>query len=210
MHRDAATSVFMIPELAELILLQLGSLDHRTWKQLFVVQRVNTTFQSLIRTSPDLRRCMHLEQPDARRTTTSGFSDATDKYRKFFFSLEDIFYPFWSHVRPIKNPQTIVLGMNVSMFWSEDINGGNRVPGTLDGTTPIEQYESWRKILVPHHPEHNVELHCCGYDVMIPFSHTSTLGEIADEAVKAGRVHLGGMSRALYYGQRDEGDSGLR
>lgn len=99
------------------------------------------------------------------------------------------------------------------MFWSEelpgtgDVNQGlgsnDRIPGTLDGTNPIEQYESWRKILVPHYPEHDVELHCCGYDVMIPFGGTSTLGEIADQAIKAGRVHLGGISRALN-SDRDE------
>jgi hypothetical protein len=203
MHQNASTTVFAIPELAENILLQLGKSDTRAWKQLFPVQGVNSTFQAIIRESPILRQTMHLEQPHPRRTPSVKFADALDLYQKFFFSLGDIMYPFWSHIRPLANPQTIVLGMNISLFWADELPGvvAGSPPGPLDSTMPIERQASWRGILVPHHPEHHMELHCCGYDLMVRFERTTTLGELADRAIKAGRFHIAGLEKVMYYGQ---------
>lgn len=210
MHRPASTAVFQIPELAENILLQLGTTDSWSWKQLFVVQRVNSTFQETIKQSPDLRRAMHLEQPDARRRKATKFAEALDLYRQFFFALDDILYPFWTHLRPISNPQTIVLGMNMSLFWSEEFPGvmSSRPPGTLDSSMPIERSETWRNLLVPYHPEHLIELHCCGYDVLTKFKADTTLGELADEAIRAGKAHIGGLGKIMYYGQ-DSAELGM-
>lgn len=205
MHRDAATTVFMIPELAECILYQLGQLN--AWRQLFVIQRVNSTFQSIIQTSPDLRRTMHLEQPDARRTHVTKFSEAVDIYKRFFFNIEDLLYPFWTNTRPIGRgtpSAAIAVSMNISLYWSEDSPGvmiSDPPAEAMDRTTPIERNESWRNLLVPYHPEHALELHCCGYDVMASFGGKYTLGDLADEAIRAGKAHLGGLGRVMYYGQ---------
>ncbi|USW55729.1 hypothetical protein Slin15195_G090480 [Septoria linicola] len=202
MHRDAATTVFNIPELAECILLQLGKSN--AWKQLFVVQRVNSTFQSIIRSSPDLRRTMHLEQP--RKASSTKFTEAVDIYRKFFFNIEDLLYPFWTNTRPINRntpSAAIAVSMNVSLYWSEQTPGvmiSEPPSDVMDRTTPIERKESWRNLLVPYHPEHSLELHLCGYDVMATFRGSYTLGDLADEAIRAGKAHLGGLGKVMYYG----------
>lgn len=86
-HGDAAARVFDIPELLEQILLRFGdnfytprkpspeSKDpiHFPIAELFVVQRVNRTFQNAIIGSIKLRRMMFLEiDPDPRMRTQTG------------------------------------------------------------------------------------------------------------------------------------------
>lgn len=205
MHQNASTTVFMIPELAESILFQLG--QSTAWKQLFVLQRVNSTLHAIIKTSPDLRRAMHLEPPDARRASVTKFAEALEIYKRFFFNIDDLLYPFWTNTRVINRDSpsaAIAVSMNISLYWSEDTPGvivGQPPPEAMTGTSPIERNESWRNLLLPYHPEHALELHCCGYDVTAPLSSTYTLGDLADEAIRAGKAHLGGLGRVMLYGQ---------
>lgn len=93
--------------------------------------------------------------------------------------------------------------MNISLYWSEDTPGViiGQPPPAAWGDAPIERNESWRNLLVPYHPEHVMELHCCGYDVMARYQGSYTLGDLADEAVKAGKAHTGGIGRVKLYGQ---------
>jgi hypothetical protein len=70
----------------------------------------------------------------------------------------------------------------------------------LDGTTPVEKPNSWRNILVPYHPDYPVQVQCCGSRIIEVCGAASTLGELADEAIKAGRGHLSGVQQVMYHG----------
>ncbi|EGP89760.1 unnamed protein product [Zymoseptoria tritici ST99CH_1A5] len=221
---SATERVLAIPELLENVLLQLGSSDDTSWKQLFVVQRVSSTFDAVIKSSTQLRRAMHLERrrqslatmptpilpADAVSTLQNGIDAARPaclaRYQQFFYSLEKIIYPFWCNLRISSGPKgTVILHLNVSLFWSEELAGSGtvsaRVPSTLDGSNPVEKLNSWRNLLVPYDPLHPVEVHCCGSKIIDTCGAKSTLGELADEAIRAGRGHLKGVKQMVYHQQ---------
>lgn len=121
----------------------------------------------------------------------------------FFAAIQSVLYPFWCHLRPGSETEALVLALNISLFWSEETPGVmvGRPPCSLDGSKAIEQKDySWRNLIVPWHPKHQMELHCCGYPVIGTFGEGQTLGELADRAVDAGRGHLGSLTPQMYYG----------
>lgn len=58
--------MFAIPEMLEAILIELGQQDYDDsgMKELFVLQRVNSTFRDMIKSSPKLRRIMFMPGTD--------------------------------------------------------------------------------------------------------------------------------------------------
>jgi hypothetical protein len=63
----------------------------------------------------------------------------------------------------------------------------------------VEKLNSWRNLLVPYDPLHPVEVHCCGKKVIETCSAKSTLGELADEAIRAGRGHLKSVRPMVFH-----------
>jgi hypothetical protein len=64
---EPSQQVFAIPELLECILLHLGHLNSLPGLQLYVLQRVNRTFQQAIRSSVGIQECMqrsHISETD--------------------------------------------------------------------------------------------------------------------------------------------------
>lgn len=198
-------------------MLQCGHTSDSSWKQLFVLKRVSTTFDAVIQHSPTIRRAMHLERRQSLSfprpslsppTETTSISDPKrplllEGYRKFFYTFERTLYPFWCHLRISPGPEkTLILALNVSLFWSEEIPGvmSGRAPSTLDGTCPVEKPNSWRNILVPYHPDYPVQVQCCGSRIIDVCGANSTLGDLADEAIRAGRGHLSGVKQVMYHG----------
>lgn len=146
---------------------------------------------------------MFLESPKPSIQPKPELSAILDNYRMFFAAIQSVLYPFWCHLRPSSGPEALILALNISLFWAEESPGVmvGRAPCTLDGSKAIEQKnDSWRNLIVPYHPEHQMELHCCGFPVTDTFSEGQTLGELADKAVSAGRGHLGNLSPVMYYG----------
>jgi len=217
-QHTATNRVLAIPELLEAILLQCGNSTDSSWKQLFVLKRVSSTFDAVIQQSPMIRRAMHLERRSSlsvpRRALPPPPSDNTitsdpkrplllEGYRKFFYNFESLLYPFWCHLRISPGPDsTLILALNVSLFWSEEVPGvaSGRAPSTLDGSTPVEKPNSWRNILVPYHPDYPVQVQCCGSRIIDVCGSHSTLGDLADEAIRAGRGHLSGVKQVIYHG----------
>jgi len=64
---DPTQQVFAIPELLECILLQLGQLNSLPGLQLYILQRMNRTFQRAIQSSVGIQECMqrtHISETD--------------------------------------------------------------------------------------------------------------------------------------------------
>lgn len=200
---SAVFTVFGTTELLEKIFCHLSDLDAASWTQLFVVQRVSRRFHSVIRSSPTLRRAMYLEHPKPQSVRSNPeLSTVLNSYRAFFAAIQRVLFPFWCHLRPSNGPEALILALNISLFWSEEMPGVmvGKPPGRLDGSKAIEQSDSWRKLIVPQHADHQLELQCCGYPVQDSFVDGITLGELADKAIDAGKGHLGRIQPVTYYG----------
>lgn len=181
-----------------------------------MLKRVSPSFDAIIKHSPSIRRAMHLERrnsllvlPPSLPPHADCSSTADPKrplllegYRKFFYSFESLLYPFWCHLRISPGPEsTLILALNISLFWSEEVPGvvSGRAPSTLNGSNPVEKLNSWRDILVPYHPDYPVQVQCCGSRIIDVCGANSTLGDLADEAIRAGKGHLNGVQRMTYH-----------
>lgn len=83
----AAEKVFALPELLETILIQVGG-DLAGFKSLFVLQRVSTTFNDMINSSPKVKRIMF-------KQGTNKDTDTVAVLNPLFFdtNINRVFYP---------------------------------------------------------------------------------------------------------------------